>query len=74
MPESVKEKVVAFCAGNVSTMSFTFLKIPDEMMGIGWKILATLLIGLAGGIAGVAGKDIYALAKRKLFIKSKNKR
>lgn len=65
MPDSVKEKVVAFLCGGGSTMSFTFLKIPNELMGIGWKIIATILIGVAGGIAGVAGKDLYMIAKKK---------
>jgi hypothetical protein len=74
MPDPVKEKVVAFLCGNVSTMGFTFLKIPDEMMNIGWKILATALVGLAGGIAGLAGKDLYALVKKRVFINKKSKR
>lgn len=67
MPETLKEKGIAFVCGNVSTMGFTFLRIPDDMMNIGWKILATILIGIAGGIAGVAGKDLYAAIKRKIF-------
>ncbi|HEU4574622.1 MAG TPA: hypothetical protein VFS36_06430 [Chitinophagaceae bacterium] len=72
MPENVKERVVAFICGDVSVMGFTFLKIPDEMMHLGWKITATLIIGLAGGVAGVAGKDLYAFAKRLVTKKNKS--
>lgn len=67
MPENLKDKVLAFFCGNVTTMGFTFLKIPNEMSGIGWKVLATALIGLAGGIAGLVGKDLYVSVKRKIF-------
>lgn len=74
MPDNVKERMVAFICGNASTMGFTFLKIPDEMMNIGWKILATALIGVAGGIAGLAGKDIYAVVKRKFLFNKKSKK
>lgn len=74
MPDPVKEKVVAFLCGSSSTMGFTFLKIPDEMLNIGWKILATALVGLAGGIAGIAGKDLYALVKRRFSVHKKARR
>lgn len=65
MPEHVKEKVYAFVCGDVSVMGFTFLKIPDEFIGIGWKVAVTIIVGVAGGIAGMAGKDLYAYVKEK---------
>jgi hypothetical protein len=71
MPANLKETITAFISGNVCTMGFTFLKIPTEFMGIGWKILATIMVGVAGGVAGVAGKDLYGALKRKIFVKHK---
>jgi hypothetical protein len=71
MPNDLKENITAFLSGNVFVTGFTFLKMPVALEDIGWRVLATILIGLAGGFAGLAAKDIYQLAKRKFFKKSK---
>ena len=74
MPDNDKEKAVAFICGDLFSMGFIFLKMPDEMMHIGLKIATTLMVGLVGGLAGVAGKDLYAFIKPriiKLFKKKK---
>lgn len=73
MPGSFKEGVLAFFSGNVFITGFTILKMPVEMDGIGWRILATILIGIFGGIAGLAGKDLYAMAKKKAFPKKQKR-
>lgn len=69
LPESVREKVYAFFCGDVTVMGFTFIKIPDELIGIWWKIFITIVLGAAGGFAGLAGKDIYTWVKA--YMKSK---
>jgi hypothetical protein len=64
MPNDLKENITAFLSGNVFVTGFTFLKMPVALEDIGWRVLATILIGLAGGFAGLAAKDIYLFAKR----------
>lgn len=40
---------------------------PTNMaMSFGLKVLATLILGIIGGIAGLLGKDLYMGMKKKL--------
>lgn len=70
MPEDFKDKAVAFITGDLTVMGFTFIRIPDELIGVGWKVLITIVVGIAGGIAGMVGKDLYTWCKR-LLLKNK---
>jgi hypothetical protein len=67
MPEDIKDKAVAFITGDLTVMGFTFIRIPDELINLWWKVLITIVVGIAGGIAGMVGKDLYTLVKSKLF-------
>lgn len=69
MPD-IREKAVAFISGDLAVMGFTFIRIPDELIGVGWKVLITIVVGIAGGIAGMVGKDLYTLVK-SLILKRK---
>ena len=60
----VKENLWAFACGDV--MLFTFIGIPPEVSQLGWKVFSTVLLAIAGGIAGMVGKDLYVWVKAKI--------
>jgi hypothetical protein len=70
MPDHVKEKALAFISGDAAVMYLTFIKIPDEVLSLWWKVVVTIIVGIAGGVAGMIGKDLYVYIK-SLILKRK---
>jgi len=68
MANDVKEKVISFVCGDVTSMLyFTLSGILSDMTHFGIQVASTLIIGVAGGIAGMIGKDwLYPKIKRYL--------
>jgi len=64
MPEDEKQKVIAFLSGDFVVTLFFTLGIWNDLAHFGVKVLATVILGVAGGIAGIAGKDAYNRVKR----------
>lgn len=59
-------KLVAFICGDLFvTLGQITGNIWADAGHFGVKLLATLVIGIAGGIAGVVGKDLYQHFKEK---------
>lgn len=55
-----KDKAVAFLCGDCSVTLYVMLGgIGVDLGHFALKVLATVILGAAGGIAGIAGKDIY---------------
>lgn len=64
----VKQRILAFVCGDVVVTGW--LKIVGILSGItqfGWQVFSVLVLGIAGGIAGVAGKDIYGFLKTEII-------
>lgn len=63
----MKDKVLAFLAGDISVTLFQVFigGIWADLGHFGMKVGATIILGIAGGIAGMAGRDIYNRLKRK---------
>jgi hypothetical protein len=51
----MKENTLAFISGSVSGM----------LAGIGQQVLTTAILGIVGGMAGIAGKELYNHLKTK---------
>ena len=60
-----KDELTSTISGGISSI----------MLNVSWiaflsdtalKVLATVIVGVAGGMAGLAGKDIYQRIKNKL--------
>jgi hypothetical protein len=65
--------LTAFLCGDISvTMYVLFTGMMNDLMLFGAKLITTLIIGAAGGIAGMAGKELYPVLKT--FFKKKFKK
>jgi hypothetical protein len=66
---NMKTKAVAFLCGDLAvTLHIYFAGIVNNFGEFGLKVIGTLIIGAAGGIAGMIAKDYYPTIKR--YIKS----
>lgn len=67
MPQRVKDRFLAFIAGDASVTLFQVFagQIFADLGSFGLKVLATIILGIAGGIAGMVGKDLYNFYKSK---------
>lgn len=67
MPDKMKEKALAFIAGDISVTLYQIFGngIWDDIGHFGLKVLATIILGAAGGVAGMAAKDIYNYFKKR---------
>lgn len=71
MSNEKKNKWLAFIAGDASvTLYQLFGGMWGELGVFGLKVLATIILGIAGGLAGLAGKDLYNHIKS--YLKTKN--
>jgi hypothetical protein len=73
--ESIDKNSTCFLCADGFTMLFTMLW-GGELTHFIFKAAGTIIIGIFGGLAGLAGKDLYPILKKKLkkkFTKSKNK-
>jgi|tagenome__1003787_1003787.scaffolds.fasta_scaffold6451464_1 hypothetical protein len=52
----MKENVLAFISGSISGL----------LAGLGQQLFTTALLGFAGGLFGIAGKDVYNYFKKKI--------
>jgi len=59
---------LCFLSGDLLSTSF-YLLFGSEITHFMLKAFGTLIIGIIGGLAGLAGKDLYPILKQ--FIKSK---
>ena len=71
----MKNKLTAFFGGNIIvTICQLGINFWDELGSFGIKVLATLILGVAGGVAGLVGKDLlYPWIKKIFKIKTKTK-
>jgi hypothetical protein len=61
----MKTKAIAFFFGDLFvTAHIIFAGIINDFGGFMLKVVATLIIGAAGGIAGMMAKDAYPLVKK----------
>lgn len=62
----MKDKALAFIAGDISVTLFQIFVggIWGDLGHFGVKVGATIILGIAGGIAGMIGKDIYNRYKK----------
>lgn len=61
----MRDKIIAFLFGDLFVTVQLFISgIIYDFGHFALKVLGTLIIGAAGGIAGMAAKDLYAMAKR----------
>ncbi|HEY1201695.1 MAG TPA: hypothetical protein VGE79_11965 [Niastella sp.] len=54
----MKEKALAFVSGSLLTV----------INSMGEEVFKTLFFGLLGGIAGIAGKELYSLIKKRILL------
>ncbi|HUP13107.1 MAG TPA: hypothetical protein VM187_12860 [Niastella sp.] len=73
-PMGKRLNFIAFLCGDISvTMYLLFTGLVNDLLLFGAKLITTLLIGAAGGIAGMAGKEIYPVLRTALKRKFKKK-
>ena len=66
MPDNTKSNWFAFLCGDLSVTLLQFIAGSWVEIGqFGLKVLVTIILGAAGGIAGMIGKDIYRWYKAK---------
>lgn len=71
MADDTKSKVISFIAGDLFV--FTYVHLNGVIYHIGefaMKVLATIILGAAGGIAGMLGKDAYSWWKKRRKLKT----
>jgi hypothetical protein len=65
MSDNKRDKIVAFVCGDLIVTAMNILGIFGDLGHFGLKVLATIILGAAGGIAGMIGKDVYAWWKNR---------
>lgn len=70
MKKVLREGSLCFLSGDLLTSAF-YLWIGNDFAHFMLKVISTLIIGIIGGIAGLAGKDLYPVLKA--YIKRKIK-
>lgn len=61
----MKTKIIGFVCGDISvTLYVIFAGIIHDFGGFLLKVLGVLIIGAAGGLAGMAAKDAYPIMKK----------
>lgn len=74
----MKEKLIAFIFGDLFVTAHIILAgIIHDFGGFMMKVLGTLIIGAAGGVAGMIGKESYPWLKKtfkKIFKNERNKK
>ena len=70
----MKTKVIAFICGDLAvTLHIWIAGIIADFGGFMLKVGGTLIIGAAGGIAGMLAKDLYPILKIWYYTKFKTK-
>lgn len=71
MSDNKRSKALAFLCGDFTVTLWLLWgqNFWHQIELFGLKILATIILGIAGGIAGLAGKDIYTWYKSRKFKK-----
>ena len=62
---------LAFIWGDIFVTIPTLLGIWNDLGGFGMKVISVIILGVAGGIAGVLGKELYERKLKPLIFKSK---
>ena len=67
MKMKIGDRALAFIAGDVSVTLFQIFigGIWADIGHFGLKIAATIILGIAGGLAGMVGKDLYNKFKKR---------
>ncbi len=62
-----KDKTIAFLGGDIIVTIFHLFigGIWADIGNFGVKVGATIILGIAGGMAGMIGKDLYQRFKKK---------
>ena len=72
LPDDTNDRLRAFFFGDAIVTLYTLLGgIGTEIKEAGVKIVVTIILGVAGGIAGMVGKDIYKWWKMRKIKKQK---
>lgn len=70
----MKSRIIAFIFGDIfATVHVLLAGILYNFAEFGLKVIATLFIGLAGGLAGMLAKDFYPYLKKYVTKKRKIK-
>lgn len=64
MTEPRVANLIAFLGGEWTVMAVAWLHF--DPLSVGLKMLYTIVLGFFGGAAGLLGKDIYELIKKKV--------
>lgn len=64
------DTLLAFVGGDMLVMAISWLHL--DLVALGLKLVMTMLLGIIGGAAGLFGKDLYELIKKKLYDKIRN--
>lgn len=67
----MKEKVVAFISGALAAIIPNTASIAGMLGDFAVKVLTTAALGAVGGMAGLAGKELYNYLKSKPWQKRK---
>lgn len=60
------ERLITFICGDISvTIWIGLAGILSDVTHFGLQVLTTIIIGAAGGFAGMVGKDIYNKVKKR---------
>jgi hypothetical protein len=59
MKKEVKDNIVAIIGGE-TLMLFSCAGIINDVSAIAMKVFITIVLSVAGGVAGMVGKDLYS--------------